>query len=432
MSSRTSFFRGSLTAALFVITITMSFAGDAGAQSATVADDQCKEYRGSCVYKTKCSDGKIGIVGKECTDPRGVTGTCVSYGVCKATSAKDAGGGSMNIGDLSKLMGVLGQVMQALGGGQPGGSSPATDTSGGVNGCVQYYQVSTTTNDPCAYYVPPSVSGSINTDTPTGGVNSNDSSEVGVSVPDLISKILNGTSGTAGDLSGIADPNATGTKVTGGGKVASSTATSTKGVQGELRVLPNGATIIIQNQDVQNNSAIAGFLGSQATGGAAPTGLVASWCRSRPWATNFFSIIIPAVFFDSLCSLRGYAVGQPPQAAGQVQIGTKPPIVQRQPTQPQATSSSMQYTKVPTSPPMTVDIWAVPASVPLGARTTIFWNSKNAQSCVETSPDGSFSHATLSGGGATVPLSGATTFSISCQAPDGTHASDFVTVNLSI
>jgi hypothetical protein len=81
---------------------------------------------------------------------------------------------------------------------------------------------------------------------------------------------------------------------------------------------------------------------------------------------------------------------------------------------------------------MTVDIWAVPASVPLGTRTTIFWNSKNAQSCVETSPDGSFSHSSLSGGGATVPLSGATTFTISCQAPDGTHATDYVTVNLSI
>jgi hypothetical protein len=79
-----------------------------------------------------------------------------------------------------------------------------------------------------------------------------------------------------------------------------------------------------------------------------------------------------------------------------------------------------------------VDIWAVPAAVPLGARTTIFWNTQGVTNCTETSPDGSFNQNSLSGGAATVPITGATTFSISCDAPDGSHVTGYVVVNLAI
>lgn len=416
------------------------------AQSATIADEGCKEFEGACQYQTRCdknqppSKKNIGIIGKKCMDPRGVQGTCVSYGVCKATTATGADGKSMNIGDLSKLMGVLGQVMQALGQGMSGGGAGSGGSgtgypSGGYSGCTQYYQVNTPSSDPCAYYVP-SASSNINIDTGTGAsgnINIDTGSSGGNSSVDPISNLINGgATGGSGGGSNVTIPTSSPST---SGSISSSTASSsrsitTDGATGELRVLPNGATIIVRTQAPGSNSVVAGFLGTQTTRGTQSTGIVAGWCRSRPWSTNFLSRIIPATFFDKLCTLSGYQVGMAP-ATVQTQVVQQNSGVIRVNTNPQ-TPTTTRATNVPQSPPMTVDIWAVPASVPLGARTTIFWNSKNAQSCTETSPDGSFSHATLSGGGATVPLSGPTTFTISCLAPDGTHATDYVTVNLSI
>jgi len=79
-----------------------------------------------------------------------------------------------------------------------------------------------------------------------------------------------------------------------------------------------------------------------------------------------------------------------------------------------------------------VSIWAVPPSVPSGARASIYWNTQGVTQCSETSSDGSFIQITLSGGAATAPLTSATTtFTISCLAPDGSHVigNTFVTVN---
>jgi hypothetical protein len=106
---------------------------------------------------------------------------------------------------------------------------------------------------------------------------------------------------------------------------------------------------------------------------------------------------------------------------------TKPkvttPVKPSTPAAPVATSSG------PYVEPQ-ADIWAVPSSVPLGARTTVFWNAKGVTSCTETSPDGSFSQSSLSGGAATVPLSGPTTYTISCTTPAGGHITNYVTVQL--
>lgn len=420
------------------------------AQSATIADEGCKEFEGSCQYQTRCdksqppSKKNIGIIGKKCADPRGVSGTCTSYGVCKALTASGADGKSMNIGDLSKLVDVLGKVMQALNAGGVGGGSGSpggTGSTGGYGGCSQYYQVNTPSSDPCAYYVP-SASSNINIDT---GSNSSSGTGAGSNnaVTDLISNLIGGGSGGSSSSStgstgssGAGSVNIPTSSPSVSGGLSSSTANGAKvvlpdGTSGELRVLPNGATVIVRTQDTGKNSTVAGFLGTQASGGAQPKGLVASWCQTRPWSSNFLSIIIPAKFFDNLCTLNGYQVGIPTPTV-QTQIVQSGSNVPRTTTFTQPTTGVRATSTIPQSPPMTVDIWAVPASVPLGARTTIFWNSKNAQSCIETSPDGSFSHATLSGGGATVPLSGATTYTISCTAPDGSHATDYVTVNLSI
>ena len=77
-------------------------------------------------------------------------------------------------------------------------------------------------------------------------------------------------------------------------------------------------------------------------------------------------------------------------------------------------------------------VWAVPARVSVGSRTSIFWNSKGVESCIVMSPDGSFSEVGFSGGASTVPLSGATIFTISCVVADSESVTDYVTVELAI
>ncbi|MBI2025510.1 hypothetical protein HYT04_01845 [Candidatus Kaiserbacteria bacterium] len=74
----------------------------------------------------------------------------------------------------------------------------------------------------------------------------------------------------------------------------------------------------------------------------------------------------------------------------------------------------------------------MPDKVPLGTRTSVFWNTKGVEQCSITSPDGSFNENSLSGGAATVPLSGPTTFTISCLTAAGTPVTDYVTVQLAI
>ncbi|MBV9159462.1 MAG: hypothetical protein JO019_02600, partial [Candidatus Kaiserbacteria bacterium] len=162
---------------------------------------------------------------------------------------------------------------------------------------------------------------------------------------------------------------------------------------------------------------------------------------------NFLSYIIPPSFFDGLCNLRGYQVGALPAPAPvattspvQVQLtqtsdNAKPvvvtPITVTKPAATTTKTTSKNATTTPTVEPK-ADIWAVPPSVSLGARTSIFWNTQGVTSCTETSPDGSFSHDSLSGGASTVPITAATTFTISCLAPGGGHITNFVTVNLAI
>lgn len=382
---------------------------------------------------------------------------------CKAITASGVGGGNAIDPSGQVLSGMLSQLMQQLMKGLSGGGGSGSDGgsggsggsySGSGSGCAQYYAVSSPSSDPCAYYVPGygTVPSSINLNTGTGTGNYIDlSNDIKTSTSNSgsggLEDIFNG--GSSNPISSIIDiftgggggavaatPTAAQTiqQIANGGVspqvIQGATSLGQSGPTGQIRVLPNGVTIVVTNQDTQSNTVTAGFLGNQVTGGSS-TGLAATWCRTRPWSTNFLSFIIPATFFDSLCSLSGYQVGESVQSAGIAQVGSQTSIIRTPQTKPNATNTVVT-TPVPTSPPMQVDIWSEPPTVPLGGRATIFWNSKNAASCVETSPDGSFSHSTLSGGAATVPVSGPTTFTISCIAPDGTHATDFVTVRLSL
>lgn len=202
------------------------------------------------------------------------------------------------------------------------------------------------------------------------------------------------------------------------------------GARGDIMTGDGGATVIAGTRDAAANTEVAGFFG--ATGGAGQS-LVGKWCTSRPWATNFLSKIVSPGFFDGLCTWRGYAVGTPPPAAAASGASTaagggakKPVVVLQQ----RYATTTVQATTTIEVPAGRVQIWAVPAKVALGSRTSIFWATENVTACTETSPDGSFNHSSLSGGGTTVPLTGPTTFSISCLDGAGNPVTGFVTVTL--
>lgn len=198
------------------------------------------------------------------------------------------------------------------------------------------------------------------------------------------------------------------------------------GLRGDIQIFSSGGTIIAGSRNQTGNTEVAGFFGSNTFNGQ-PQGVVANICRARPWATSVLSYVLPANFFDSLCVARGYAVGDPPPVQQPTVVVTQTPS---QPAQ-QTTAPTASTTSVP-SVPASVRIWSVPASVPLGSRASIFWTSQGVTSCLVTSPDGSFSQTTLSGGASTVALTGATTFTISCLSPNGTPVTDYVTVNIAL
>jgi hypothetical protein len=77
-----------------------------------------------------------------------------------------------------------------------------------------------------------------------------------------------------------------------------------------------------------------------------------------------------------------------------------------------------------------VSIWADPANVPLGTRTTVFWTTEDVDGCVIKGP--SFSETGPFGGASTVPINGLSKFSITCVAPDGGEIKGDTTVDLSI
>jgi hypothetical protein len=196
------------------------------------------------------------------------------------------------------------------------------------------------------------------------------------------------------------------------------------GPSGNIIITQRGATVVSGSVNGQSNTEMAGFYGSETSGAQQPQGLVAQWCATRPWATNFLSSIVPPTFLDGLCSSLGYQVGTPPPPSAPVLEQTVVP----------AKTTSKVTAPTSTAPVIAphVSIRAAPASVPLDTRTSIFWNSQGVTDCTETSSDGSFNQSSLSGGAATVPLTSATTFTISCLAPDGSQVTGYVTVNLSI
>ncbi len=362
-------------------------------------------------------------------------GHCIAPGKCKG----ETGGGKGLDAGLGQLGQMLQQLMSKLGQKSPsGGGAGAPPTPMPTTGCPSgTFQTSDVMrlSDPCAQYVAPPVSMDftpIDLSTSTCDATSqllgtciiNNNTNINTNTDDTdlqFTPAVQPSTSISGVKSATTTPNFSGL-----GTPATLIPQITSGVSGDIFLLNNGATISGFSQNAANNSGVAGFYGG-ATVGAQPQGLAASLCQNRPWAGGFIAALIPASFFDGLCMTRGYPVGQPP--------APQAPVVQLQqtPVKPSAPKPPVTATATTTvAAPSSVRIWAVPASVPLDTRTSIFWTTQGVTDCVESSPDGNFSHTSLSGGSATVPLSGDTTFNISCLDSAKNPVTDFVIVHIKI
>lgn len=333
----------------------------------------------------------------------------------------------------SLLQALLQKMMQSSQSGSnastPTTGTCTTDANGNTvcsNGCSSYYQTSdSSSTDPCAYYVP-NVSNLLNSGT---GSSTSDlllnafGGEVASSSLPNVSDLIN----QAQQPPQPAPTPATTTQATTSGSNAVDLSKNvvhltSGGVNGNIEVTSKGGTIYANSENLQTNTAVAGFYGGDTFGNQQPKSLVARMCISRPWTGSIISKIIPDTFFDGLCKWAGYQVG--------VITGSQGPVVQY--VVRKDTSAGTSTATTTQTVPAKVQIWAVPASVPLGARTSIFWTTQGVTSCMITSPDGSFNEHSLSGGASTVPLTGATTYTISCLTPDNKPVTGYTTVNLSI
>ncbi len=393
-----------------------------------------------------------------------VPGFCIGPNVCEAVSYSSGlfgSGLSLGSGSGGILGGLLGQGTgaQILGALAPslisslmGSSNSSSGNSGSTDytsnytssGCQSYYSVSYPTTDPCAYYVP--VSGTTDTNSTSNllsGLTDNNttSSLLNIGTNTSTSEMLNAVSGDSGvsdvpmsdspvgdGLLGLPAENATTTNgqpsVTTGidrSNLADNSGTTSVNMTGNIVFTRFGGTIVANSRDLANNTETAGFYGGDSSS-LSSKGFIGSLCAWRPWANSIVSFLIPPTFFDSLCTWGGYQVGTPvatnkPAATSFVAAhGTVAPVASSTAAGPH---------------PQTV-IWASPAKVPLGGRTSVLWNSKDVASCRVTSSDGSFDESLISGGGSTVPITAATTFTVLCQVGDGSTITDSVVVDLAI
>lgn len=205
------------------------------------------------------------------------------------------------------------------------------------------------------------------------------------------------------------------------------------GLRGDIQLIQTGGTVFAGTRDLSKNTEVSGFYGSY-TFSNQPEGVAARLCTNRPWAGGFLSYVIPETFFDSLCTSRGYQVGisSAPPAPTTVTVTQTPVQVIKKtstPTKPAVAKPAATTTPASTS---RARVWAVPAAVPLGSRTSVFWSAQGVTECKITSPDGNFSQSSLSGGASTAPITAPTTFTISCLTADGTPVTNYTTVTVSI
>lgn len=374
-----------------------------------------------------------------------VGGICQPNKFCKATSLP--GGGSPDAGGqglqqmLQQLMQKLMQGDQKPPGGGAGEQAQQTGTSTASGSQYPPCQINpasnTVTSVPCIDSTGALVTnaawagGTGSTDTGTGG------SGTAGSIADLLTGSLNSGSGSGGSSSSGDSASDLLQAITGQTQTqATSSAPNTQvsanagtkltptNSAGDIVVNKEGVTAVAGTRD--KDVEVTGFIGSNTTGLQQSQSATARLCESRPWATGFLSSIIAPSFFDGVCAWRGYNVGP-----GNVPVVT--PVYLTPVARPaQTTTPKPTQTGEVTVQPASVDIWASPAAVPLGTRTSIFWKAEGgAVSCKVSGP--SFTQSGLSGGSATVPISGSSTFTAVCLNAAGAEAArDSVTVTLSI
>lgn len=347
-----------------------------------------------------------------------IDGKCVAPFKCEGVSGQGAGGEGMQ--QISQMLGdLMKQLMQGGGGGGGGmGDLPTTTFEGG---CVNYYQVTVPSSDPCALFVPTAV-----TDAAGGssGISNNllDALGGGGTPSSVSNTLLNPGKNTSSSTN-------TGSQSSSQGQPQTNTPPSNAfslipGLSGDVRIGSAGATIIANLRE--GLSEVAGFFGGSTLGASESLSVAGRLCASRPWAESFVTNLIPTSFFDGLCEWRGYQVGAVAAQGGPSNTSTS------------LSASSQSSVSLPPSAiqlpasdaPPEVNIWAEPASVRLGTRTYIFWNAKGVVSCKAVGP--SFTQNSLSGGASTVPISGPTTFNIQCLTAASTTVSDSVTVQIAI
>lgn len=386
----------------------------------------------------------------QCTVPSAsglgsVVGVCVET-LCKATNLP--GGGTPDAGGQA-LQQILQQLMQKLmqpdqqqpptGGGDILGGTGSTTIGGSQYPPCQINPASNTvTSVPCIDSTGALVTnaawagGTGSVDTGSGG------SGTAGSIADLLTGSLNSGAGSGGSSSGsgnsasdllqaITGQTQTQTQATSSApntqvSAQAGTQLTPKNSAGDIVVNKEGVTAVAGTRD--QNVEVSGFIGSNTTGLQQSQGATARLCESRPWATGFLSSIIAPSFFDGVCAWRGYNVGP-------ANIPLVTPVYLTPAPRP-AKPAAPQQPGVVTVQPASVDIWASPTAVPLGTRTSIFWKAEGgAVSCKVSGP--SFTQSGLSGGSATVPISGSSTFSVVCLDASGAEAAkDSVTVTLSI
>lgn len=340
------------------------------------------------------------------------------------------GGGQQGLGQGMQVLSSILQGLQGLmGGGGGSGGGGGGYPYPNYTGCTQFYYTSTPTSDPCGIYQP-GVSGQL-----TGTTTIQ---------PNLISDLLKALGGSSTSTNTNINTNAgtntnsllqqrqTNNSVVTQTQVqnnlsATNTGQLQSGLTGDVRLGGAGATVFANLR--QGLTEVAGFFGGNTFGDGSQSAL-ARVCAARPWAANnFLGNLAPDGFFDNLCRRAGYEPGRPLTSGGGGGGGTQ--------TTSNTTFTAGGTQTVPssttTSPyiPPEVDIRAEPPSVRLGARTYIFWNSRGVSACTVSGP--SFSQSTLFGAGATVPITGPTTFTIECLVTNSSSTvRDSVTVDLAI
>ena len=388
------------------------------------ADQMCiASWDYGCPCGTVCKKGgPPGGQGCPCGEapPGGqVTGKCVAAINCKGIGTEKGG-----IGDLKGMLDILKVVMDVLKKKEQGGDGGGGGGDGGqfsTTTCRTYYRVTTPSTDPCAYYVPPTSSSLF--DGSASGTNSNASTE-------LVNTLSVGVGSAFGVEPSVGNATVTTTNVSTSTPASALSKQAVdvgagrfpEGAFGDIVTTDTGGTIYAGSRDAGNNIEVSGFFGADSFVGKMQ-GAVGNMCKTRPWAGSLVARVIPESFFDGLCSWRGYQVGTP----------APPPLTQPapRPTQKSKAATTSSAIPQPQAGEPRVDIWAVPESVSLGLRASIFWSTKNVDSCTVSSSGGNFNESKLSGGAATVPLTNDTTFTISCTAPDGKTLSDEVTVTIS-